>query len=102
MLYLLHQNAKWYSSVLCSCVAAFAHQHVLGCLGSIATLTMGVASKLIGVKGGQAGDVEMVADLRMNSSMPPIPAEKQTTLKSAAFKRPVKQDFKPQDSNNVP
>jgi len=61
-------------------VAAFAHQHVLGCLGSIATLTMGVASKLIGVKGGQAGDVEMVADLRMNSSMPPIPAEIQTAL----------------------
>lgn len=74
------QNSTQGECVLCLYVAAFPHQHVLGCLGSIATLTMGVASKLIGVKGGQAGDVEMVADLRMNSSMPPIPAEIQTTL----------------------
>lgn len=48
-------------------------QDLLGCLGSMATRTMGVASKLSGVKGGQAGDVDRVADFKMYSSRPPIP-----------------------------
>lgn len=39
----------------------------------MATRTMGVASKLSGVKGGQAGDVDRVADFKMYSSRPPIP-----------------------------
>lgn len=39
----------------------------------MATLTMGVASKLSGVKGGQAGEVDSVADFKTNSSSPPIP-----------------------------
>lgn len=38
---------------------------ILGCLGSMATRTMGVASKLSGVKGGQAGEVDRVADFRI-------------------------------------
>lgn len=37
---------------------------------------MGVASKLRGVKGGHAAEVEMVADFRINSSIPPIPAKR--------------------------
>lgn len=36
---------------------------------------MGVASKLSGVKGGHAAEVEMVADFRINSSIPLIPVE---------------------------
>lgn len=36
---------------------------------------MGVASKLRGVKGGHAAEVEMVADFKINSSIPPIPVE---------------------------
>lgn len=39
---------------------------------------MGVASKLSGVNGGHAAEVEMVADFRINSSMPPIPVEATT------------------------
>lgn len=39
----------------------------------MATRTMGVASKLSGVKGGQAGAVDSVADFKTNSSSPPIP-----------------------------
>lgn len=38
---------------------------ILGCLGSMATRTMGVASKLSGVNGGQAGEVDRVADFKI-------------------------------------
>lgn len=48
-------------------------QDLLGCLGSMATRTMGVASKLSGVKGEQAGVEDRVADFRTCSSRPPIP-----------------------------
>jgi len=34
---------------------------------------MGVASKLSGVKGGQAGEIDRVADFKTHSSSPPIP-----------------------------
>lgn len=54
-------------------VSTCAPNHLLGCLGSTATRTMGVASKCRAVKGGQAGDVERVADFKMHSSRPPIP-----------------------------
>lgn len=37
---------------------------LLGCLGSMATRTMGVASKLSGVKGEQAGVDDSVADFK--------------------------------------
>lgn len=60
-----------YHILVCAWVSC---KYILGCLGSIATLTMGVASKLSGVKGGHAAEVEMVADFRINSSIPPIPA----------------------------
>lgn len=53
------------------CVSAF--EDLLGCLGSMATRTMGVASKLSGVKGEQAGEVDRVADFKTHSSRPPIP-----------------------------
>lgn len=47
--------------------------YLLGCFGSTATRTIGVASKLRGMNGGHAGDVDNVADLRTNSSKPPMP-----------------------------
>jgi len=47
--------------------------NLLGCFGSTATRTIGVASKLRGVNGGQAGDVESVADFSTKSCRPPIP-----------------------------
>lgn len=47
--------------------------NLLGCLGSTATRTIGVASKLRGVNGGQAGDVDSVADFSTKSCRPPIP-----------------------------
>lgn len=53
-----------------------AFQDLLGCWGSMATRTMGVASKLSGVKGGQAGLVDRVADFKTHSSRPPIPDRK--------------------------
>lgn len=46
---------------------------LLGCFGSIATRTIGVASKFSGVNGGQAGDDDSVADLSTKSCNPPIP-----------------------------
>lgn len=46
---------------------------LLGCFGSTATRTIGVASKLRGVNGGQAGDVDSVADFSTKSCRPPIP-----------------------------
>lgn len=49
---------------------------LLGCLGSTATRTIGVASKLRGVNGGQAGDVDSVADFSTKSCRPPIPNRK--------------------------
>ena len=71
------------------CARAFVHAlrrvlqgHLLGCLGSMATRTMGVASKLSGMKGGQAGEVEMVADFSTKSSRPPIPAKERGPARS--------------------
>ena len=61
--------------------------HLLGCLGSMATRTMGVASKLRGVKGGQAGEVEMVADLSTKSSRPPIPEREQKRARESERER---------------
>lgn len=52
-----------------------ASKNLLGCLGSTATRTMGEASKLSGVKGGQAGEVDKVADFKTLSSRPPIPGK---------------------------
>lgn len=40
---------------------------LLGCFGSIATLTIGVASKLRGMNGGQDGEVHSVADFSTKS-----------------------------------
>lgn len=53
-----------------------AIQDLLGCLGSIAIRTMGVASKLSGMKGEQAGVVDKVADFKTESSRPPIPDDR--------------------------
>lgn len=39
----------------------------------MATRTIGVASKLSGVNGQQAGEVERAADFRTHPSRPPIP-----------------------------
>lgn len=47
---------------------------LLGCLGSTATLTMGAASKLSGMNGGQQGMLQRVADFSTKSWRPPIPA----------------------------
>lgn len=44
----------------------------------MATRTMGVASMLMGVKGGHAGETDSVADFRTKSSRPPIPEERRT------------------------
>lgn len=41
----------------------------------MATRTIGVASKLSGVKGQQAGEVERVADFNTFPSRPPIPGD---------------------------
>lgn len=49
---------------------------LLGCLGSTATLTMGVASKLSGMNGGQEGKLHRVADFSTKSWRPPIPARR--------------------------
>lgn len=59
-------------------------QDLLGCLGSIATRTMGVASKLSGVKGEQAGEVDKVADFKMHFSRPPIPDKRGKEHEQAA------------------
>lgn len=49
------QNSLWTVTVM---------RALLGCLGSMATRTMGVASKLSGVKGEQAGVDDSVADFK--------------------------------------
>lgn len=46
----------------------------------MATRTMGVASKLSGVNGGQAGAVDSVADFKTYSSSPPIPERGQRNM----------------------
>ncbi|KAF3833348.1 hypothetical protein F7725_027013 [Dissostichus mawsoni] len=63
---------------------------LLGCLGSMATRTMGMASMLRGMKGGQAGEVDRVADFKTHSSRPPIPeerGEKNIYSKQALYKK---------------
>lgn len=59
----------------CISESKFMFKYLLGCLGSMATRTIGVASKLRGVKGQQAGEVERVADFKTFSSRPPIPGD---------------------------
>lgn len=74
-----HKLAKalWAGSCTGAPLSWCYHPHspwsLLGCLGSTATRTIGVASKLRGVNGGQAGDVDSVADLSTKSCRPPIP-----------------------------
>lgn len=81
-----------------SCIATTLNLHyhshsplnLLGCFGSTATRTIGVASKLRGVNGGQAGDVDSVADFSTKSCRPPIPnrnwkKKSKTTKKSFTF-----------------
>lgn len=64
---------------------------LLGCFGSTATRTIGVASKLRGVNGGQAGDEDSVADFSTNSCSPPIPKRHRGIVK-ALFQRQLKQE----------
>ena len=60
--------------------------NVPGCLGSIATRTIGDASKFTGVKGGQAKDIDRVADFKTQSSKPPIPERQhKSIINRAAF-----------------
>lgn len=51
----------------------------------MATRTMGVASKLSGVKGEQAGVDDSVADFRTWSSRPPIPDGKDRSVALAGL-----------------
>lgn len=59
----------------------------------MATRTMGVASKLRGMKGGRAGEVERVADFNTHSSRPPIPRESihQSINQSSTFYKHMSQ-----------
>lgn len=61
------------AATLSWCYHPLSPSSLLGCFGSTATRTIGVASKLRGVNGGQAGDVDSVADFSTKSCRPPIP-----------------------------